>query len=311
MSALAQGAGREERRSGADELPRRGGRSAHGRARAMRALSAALRIYLPLIVMLVFLLAPFYWMVITSVKPNSELYNKAANPLVVVQPTLEHFEYLLAKTPFLVWTKNTFQVAILATAISLFFGVPAGYALGRLRFRGAGAISLAVFITYLVPTSLLFIPMVQIMKNIGLLDNVWALVVVYPTFLLPFCTWLMAGYFKTIPYELEECARIDGATRFEAMLRIAIPLATPGILSAGIFSFTLSWNEFVYALTLVTASAERTIPVGVLVALTRADMYFWGPLMAGALLGSIPVALVYSFFVEHYAAGLTAGAVKG
>ena len=168
-----------------------------------------------------------------------------------------------------------------------------------------------MIVTYLVPTSLLFLPMVQVMKQIGLLESVWALVVVYPTFLAPFVTWLMSGYFKTIPAELEECARIDGSDRFGAMVRIAIPLATPGILSAGIFSFTLSWNEFIYALTLVTASSERTIPVGVLVQLTRADFYFWGPLMAGALLGSIPVALVYSFFVEQYAAGLTAGAVKG
>ena len=276
-----------------------------------RALERTLILYLPLALVVVFLLIPFYWMVVTSLKPNSELYNGAANPLYVQAPSLEHFVYLFAKTQFLAWTINTFQVSILATAISLFFGVPAGYALAKLRFRGAGPIGLAVFITYLVPTTLLFIPMIQVINRIGLLDSIWALVVVYPTFLLPFCTWLMSGYFKTIPSELEDCARIDGATRFGAMCRIAIPLATPGILSAGIFCFTLSWNEFIYALTLVTASSERTIPVGVLVQLTRADFYFWGPLMAGALCGSIPVALVYSFFVEQYAAGLTAGAVKG
>jgi multiple sugar transport system permease protein len=170
---------------------------------------------------------------------------------------------------------------------------------------------MAIFAVYLVPGSLLFIPTVQVINALGLFDSRWALVVTYPTFLLPFCAWLMAGYFKTIPSELEDCARIDGASRFGAMWRIAIPLATPGILSAGIFSFTLSWNEFLLALTLISDSTQRSIPVGVLTELTRADFYFWGPLMAGALLGSIPIAILYSFFVDHYAAGLTAGAVKG
>ena len=268
-------------------------------------------VYAPLIFALVFLLGPFYWMVITALTPNSELYAAGRNPLVVRTPTLEHFVYLFTKTEFLRWTKNTMLVSVLATGVSLALGVPAGYALARLRFPGAGLIGVGVVVTYLVPSSLLFIPMVQVMASLGLVDRYWALVLVYPTFLAPFVTWLMAGYFRTIPGELEECARIDGATRLRAMWSIAIPLARPGIVSAGIFSFTLSWNEFIYALTLVTASTERTIPVGVLVQLTRADFYFWGPLMAGALAGSVPVALVYSFFVEQYAAGLTAGAVKG
>jgi multiple sugar transport system permease protein len=268
-------------------------------------------VYAPLGFALCFLLGPFYWMVITALKPNSELYDGARSPLYVAAPTLAHFAYLFTKTEFLNWTKNTLIISVLATAISLLLGVPAGYALARLRFRGAGVIGTGVIVTYLVPTSLLFIPMVQVMTSLGLVDSYWSLVVVYPTFLAPFVTWLMAGYFKTIPGELEECARIDGAGRLGAMWRIAIPLARPGIVSAGIFAFTLSWNEFIYALTLVTASAERTLPVGVLVQLTRADFYFWGPLMAGALAGSVPVALIYSFFVDQYAAGLTAGAVKG
>ncbi len=215
------------------------------------------------------------------------------------------------KTDFLIWTRNTMVVATLSTAVALVMGVPAGYALARLRFRGAEFIGTAVFVTYLVPTSLLFIPMIQVTSELGIDDSIWALVVVYPTFLVPFVTWLMSAYFRTIPSELEDCGRIDGLTRLGAMWRIAVPLAKPGILSAGIFAFTLSWNEFIYALTLVTASSERTIPVGVLVQLTRADFYFWGPLMAGALLGSVPVAIVYSFFVDQYASGLTAGAVKG
>jgi multiple sugar transport system permease protein len=271
----------------------------------------ALFVYAPLAFALVFLLGPFYWMVVTALKPNSELYDAARSPLYVQAPTLEHFVHLFRKTEFLNWTKNTFVVSTLSTVVALALGVPAGYALARLRFRGSAVIGTGVVVTYLVPTSLLFIPMVQVMTAIGLVDSYWSLVVVYPTFLAPFVAWLMAGYFKTIPAELEECARIDGADRLGAMWRIAIPLARPGIVSAGIFSFTLAWNEFIYALTLVTASSERTIPVGVLVQLTRADFYFWGPLMAGALAGSIPVALVYSFFVDQYAAGLTAGAVKG
>lgn len=274
-------------------------------------LERALFVWAPLAFFLVFLVGPFYWMLITALKPDSELYDGSKSPLYVATPSLEHFIYLFEKTDFVTWVSNTMLVATLSTAIALIMGVPAGYALARLRFRGSEFVGTAIFVTYLVPTTLLFIPMVEVMASIGMDDTIWALVIVYPTFLVPFVTWLMSGYFRTIPSELEDCARIDGLTRLGAMLRIALPLARPGILSAGIFSFTLSWNEFIYALTLVTASAERTIPVGVLVQLTRADFYFWGPLMAGALLGSVPVALVYSFFVDQYASGLTAGAVKG
>ena len=274
-------------------------------------LERALFVWAPLAFFLIFLVGPFYWMLITALKPDSELYDGSKSPLYVATPSLEHFIYLFEKTDFVTWVSNTMMVATLSTAIALIMGVPAGYALARLRFRGSEFVGTAIFVTYLVPTTLLFIPMVEVMASIGMDDTIWALVIVYPTFLVPFVTWLMSGYFRTIPSELEDCARIDGLTRLGAMLRIALPLARPGILSAGIFSFTLSWNEFIYALTLVTASAERTIPVGVLVQLTRADFYFWGPLMAGALLGSVPVALVYSFFVDQYASGLTAGAVKG
>lgn len=274
-------------------------------------LERALFVWAPLAFFMVFLVGPFYWMLITALKPDSELYDGTKSPLYVAAPSLDHFLYLFQKTDFVTWISNTMMVATLSTAIALVMGIPAGYALARLRFRGSELVGTAIFVTYLVPTSLLFIPMVEVMASIGMDDNIWALVIVYPTFLVPFVTWLMSGYFRTIPSDLEDCGRIDGLTRLGAMLRIALPLARPGILSAGIFSFTLSWNEFIYALTLVTASAERTIPVGVLVQLTRADFYFWGPLMAGALLGSVPVALVYSFFVDQYASGLTAGAVKG
>ena len=287
---------------------RRGSRGVTRRAGIERALF----VYAPLGFALVFLLGPFYWMVITALKPNSELYNAARSPLYVATPTLEHFVFLFTKTSFLEWTKNTMIVATGATAVALLLGVPAGYALARFRFRGAGLVGTGR--RRHVPRAdqpALHPDGPGDEHASGCVDSYWALVVVYPTFLAPFVTWLMAGYFRTIPGELEECARIDGASRLGALWRIAIPLARPGIVSAGIFAFTLSWNEFIYALTLVTASSERTIPVGVLVQLTRADFYFWGPLMAGALAGSIPVALIYSFFVDQYAAGLTAGAVKG
>jgi multiple sugar transport system permease protein len=273
--------------------------------------SRALITYVPLIALLIFLLAPFYWMIITSFKPDSELYNVAISPLVVWQPTLDQFVQLFSLTPYLEWAANSLIVSSLSTGIALLFGLPAGYAMARLRFRGSGAVGMAIFGTYLVPATLLFIPMYQIIGALGLLDTRWALVVVYPTFLTPFCTWLMSGYFKTIPKELEDCARVDGSSRFGAMWRIAIPLAKPGIVSAGIFAFTASWNEFLYALTLVSDVDQKTLPLGVVATLMNFDAYPWGSLMAGALLGSIPIAIIYSFFVENYATGLTAGAVKG
>jgi multiple sugar transport system permease protein len=267
--------------------------------------------YVPLVVLLIFLLAPFYWMIITSFKPDPELYNAAISPLVVWHPTLEQFAQLFSLTPYLEWAVNSLIVSSLSTGIALLFGLPAGYAMARLRFHGSGAVGMAIFGTYLVPATLLFIPMYQIIGALGLLDTRWALVVVYPTFLTPFCTWLMSGYFKTIPKELEDCARVDGSSRFGAMWRIAIPLAKPGIVSAGIFAFTASWNEFLYALTLVSDVDQKTLPLGVVATLVNFDAYPWGSLMAGALLGSIPIAIIYSFFVENYATGLTAGAVKG
>jgi multiple sugar transport system permease protein len=264
-----------------------------------------------LVVLTLFLLAPFYWMVLTSFKPDAELYSARISPLWVWNPTLDHFDELFRKTAFFTWLVNSFFVSTLATGIALLFGTMAGYAMARLRFRGSGLIGTAIFATYLVPGTLLFIPMYQIVNQLGLLDSRWALVVVYPTFLTPFCSWLLAGYFRTIPSELEDCARVDGCSRFGAMARITLPLATPGILSCAIFSFTASWNEFLYALTLTTSSDQRTLPLGIVATLLNTDAYPWGKLMAGAMLASIPVAFVYSFFVEHYAAGLTAGAVKG
>src|ERR1700752_3015455 len=270
--------------------------------------------YLPMGLFLLFLLFPFYWMVITSVRPDGELYRPwnsvNYNPFWTWKPTLDHFRYLFEETLFAAWLWNTMFIALVSTAISLVGGVFAGYALSRLNFPLAGALGTGIFVTYLVPQTLLFIPLADIIRNLHLGNTPWALILTYPTFLIPFCTWLLMGYFKTIPKELEECARIDGATRFGAMARIIFPIAVPGILSAGIFAFTLSWNEFIYALIFLSSPENKTVPVGVVSELIRGDIYFWGQLMAGALLGSIPVALVYSFFVEYYVTGLT-GSVKG
>jgi multiple sugar transport system permease protein len=270
--------------------------------------------YIPLVVFVFVLLFPFYWMAITTVRPDSELYRpwNAVNyaPFWTANPTLEHIRFLLDETLFSAWMWNTMLIAIASTAISLFCGLLAGYALARLNFPFAGSLGTGIFITYLVPQTLLFIPLADIIRQFKLGDTPWALILTYPTFLIPFCTWLMMGYFKAIPRELEECARIDGATRVKAMIYIVFPIALPGILSAGIFAFTLSWNEFIYALVFLSSPEQKTVPVGVTSELIRGDVFYWGPLMAGALLGSIPVALVYSFFVEHYVAGLT-GSVKG
>ncbi len=267
--------------------------------------------YIPIALMLAVTLFPFYWMVITSLKTDGELYNLKNNPLVVLQPALIQFQRLLNDTLFPRWITNTLLVSIASTALSLVFSALAGYSLARMRYRGATAIGWAIFITYLVPPTLLFLPLLGVVSALHLQNTLWSLILVYPTFLIPFGTWMLIGYFKSIPRELEESALVDGATRMQAMTRIILPLALPGLLSVGIFSFTLSWNEFIYALVFLSDATIKTIPVGVTSELIRGDSFFWGELMAGALLGSIPVAIIYSFFVEYFVSGLTAGAVKG
>lgn len=266
--------------------------------------------YIPLFMFVVAMLFPFFWMFITSIKPDPELYNPRMSPFLVREPTLEHWRALFEGTLFLEWTINTLWVAAASTAISLFAGVLAGYSLSRLVYPGSTTFGIAIFVTYLVPPTLLFIPLTGVVSWMGLQDSSWSLIFTYPTFLVPFCTWLLMGYFATIPKELEECARIDGASRIQAMVWIILPLAVPGILSAGIFAFTLSWNEFLYALVFIHSPENKTIPVGVTSELIKGDVFFWGSLMAGALLGSIPIAVIYSFFVEYYVSGMT-GAVKG
>lgn len=267
-------------------------------------------LWLPLAVFLFVLLFPFYWMAVTSFKPDAELYDFSHNnPFWIVHPTLEHVYKLLFETDYPSWLLNTMVVAVASTFLSLFCSVCAAYAIERLRFTGSAYFGLAIFLAYLVPPSILFIPLATMVFQLGMFDSQWALILTYPTFLIPFCTWLLMGYFRSIPYELEECALIDGASRLQILLRITLPLAVPGLISAGIFAFTLSWNEFIYALTFISSSEHKTIAVGVITELVEGDVYHWGSLMAGALLGSIPVVILYSFFVEHYVSSLT-GAVK-
>jgi multiple sugar transport system permease protein len=267
-------------------------------------------LYLPLGVFVFVLLFPFYWMTTTTFKPDAELYDYAHfNPFGIVHPTLMHIEKLLFETSYPQWLLNTTFVSVASTALSLFSSVCAAYAIERLRFTGARYVGLAIFLAYLVPPSILFIPLAAIIFQLGLYDSDWALVLTYPTFLIPFCTWLLMGYFRTIPYELEECAMIDGASRLQVLRLITLPLAVPGLISAGIFAFTLSWNEFIYALTFISSSENKTVPVGAITELVEGDVYHWGSLMAAALLGSLPVVILYSFFVEYYVSSLT-GAVK-
>jgi multiple sugar transport system permease protein len=267
-------------------------------------------LYVPLACFVLILLFPFYWMAITAFKPNAELYDyNTYNPFWIGSPTLDHLKHLLFGTAYPRWLLTTMGVAVASTFISLFASTLAAYAIQRLRFKGSQYVGLGIYLAYLVPPSILFIPLATIVYQLGLFDTPFALILTFPTFLIPFCTWLLIGYFKSIPYELEECALIDGATRLQILRRITLPLAVPGLISAGIFSFTLSWNEFIYSLAFIQSSEKKTVPVAILTELVTGDVYQWGALMAGSLLGSLPVAIFYSFFVDYYVSSLT-GAVK-
>ena len=276
-----------------------------------RKLTRRVVMHLLLLPFLVFALFPFYHMTLTSLKQDRELYDRNSVPLIIKQgPTLEHYTKLLWDTAFLTWTKNSLLVTAISTGISVVLGTIAAYALARLQFFGVGAFGTGIFITYLVPTSLLFLPLAQVVNWLGIADSKWALVLTYPTFLVPFCTWLLMGYFRTVPKEVEECAMVDGATRIQALWRIVLPITIPGLVCAALFAFTLSWNEFIYALTFTSSSEQITASVGVTSELIRGDIYFWGQLMAGAVLGSVPIVVLYVFFLDYYVSGLTAGAVK-
>ena len=255
---------------------------------------------------------PVYWMIITTFKPDQDLYNLRAFPLFFNERgvTMDHVNLLFYRTSYGVWIKNTFLVSAAVVAITLIFSVPAGYALARLRFRGAESLTIGIFMTYLIPTTLLFLPLVKVIAWLGLFDKLGALIVAYPTFTIPFCTWLMAGFFKTIPFEIEEAAMMDGCSRVGAILRVILPLSLAGMLTVAIFAFTLSMQDFVYALTFVSSSDQKVVNIGVVTELIRGDVFYWGSLMAGALIAGVPVAILYSFFLDYFIKGITGGAVK-
>ena len=272
--------------------------------------SRIVTLYIPLFIIVVILLFPFYWMALTSIKPDEQLIDmEKFNPFWVIKPTLKHNNKLLFETNYPRWLWNTMYVAAAATTLSIIASVLAAYAIVRLRFRGAEVVGATIFMAYLVPPSILFIPLATVIQAYGLFDSPLSLILIYPTLLIPFSTWLLMGYFKTIPFELEECALIDGASRWQILTKIVLPLAIPGLISAFIFCFTLCWNEFIYALTFLSSAPNKTVPVAIVNEFVDGDIYRWGALMAGALVGSLPLVILYSFFVEHYVSAMT-GAVK-
>ncbi len=280
-----------------------GGRAARGLRGAGHAGLLALFV--------IFTAFPFYWMLITAFKRTSDLLTRANNPFIFNEPpTLENLRVLFEETLYLRWLWNTAFVGVVVTAITLVLAVPAGYALARLAGRWGERLGIAIFLTYLVPPTLLFIPMARIIGDLGLQDSLWSLVLVYPSFTVPFCTWLLMGFFKAIPRDLEEAAMIDGHSRLGAFLRVVVPISVAGILTVIIFSFTLVTQEFVYALTFISTAREFTVSVGVPTFLVHGDVYFWGSIMAGCFIASVPIAVLYNVFVDRFIAGFTMGAVK-
>jgi len=267
--------------------------------------------YILVIALVIFAVWPFYWMLITAFKTEHDLYNLEAIPYIFNEPpTWQHVNWLFNNTEFVRWLWNSLTVGVLAAGITLLVAVPAGYALARMAGRYAESLGIGIFLTYLVPPTLLFIPLSPIVSRLGLQDSLWALVAVYPTFTIPFCTWLMMGYFKTIPIEIEEAALIDGDSRLGALWHVVLPLSTAGIFTVVIFAFTLSLQEFVYALTFVSSTSQKTVTVGVPTDLMRGDLFFWGSLMAAALIAGIPTAIVYNLFLDRFLVGITGGAIK-
>jgi multiple sugar transport system permease protein len=268
-------------------------------------------VYLALAVFLVIALFPVYWMVITAFKTDADLVNPSVNPFWFHQaPVLKHVAFLFQQTIFTTWLWNTFVIGACTVVITLVLGIPAGYALARLRFRGSDSIGILMFLTYLVPPALLFLPLLRIVADLNLANTKWSLVLVYPTFTLPFCIWLLIGFFRAVPIEVEEAARVDGCNRLLAVVRIVLPLSVAGILTVSIFAFTLAMQEFIYALTFVSSSVEKTVTLGVTTDLIRGDVFKWGSLMAGALFAGIPVAVLYNFFLDYFVQGISQGAVK-
>jgi len=268
--------------------------------------------YVFLVIFAIFFLIPPYYMVVTAFKTDAEVAHMATNPWIIADGfTLDQFKILLTQTDFLIYFKNTAIVTVCVVCITMVVSVLAAFALGRMKFWGSGILATGIFLTYLVPDTLLFIPLFQIVKAVGLLNSYWGMVVVYPTLTVPFCTWIMIGYFQSIPKELDEAALIDGAGHMQMLTKIFIPVALPGIIAATIFAFTVSWAAFVYPMAFLYSSDQQVLTVGTVTSLIRADVYKWGMLMAGALLAAAPPLIIYAFLMDYYIAGLTAGATKG
>jgi multiple sugar transport system permease protein len=254
---------------------------------------------------------PFYWMLITTFKTNLDLINTANNPFLFNSPpTLDHLRVLFFDTQYGRWVANTMLVGVSVVLITLLLAVPAGYSLARLSGRWGKQLAIGIFLTYLVPPTILFIPFSRIISGLGLQDSLWSLVLVYPSFTVPFCTWLMMGFFKAVPHDVEEAAMMDGLSHFGAFLKVVVPLSSAGIMTVIIFTLTLVMQEFIYALTFITSSSQYTVSVGVPTFLVRGDVYFWGSLMAACLIVSLPIAVLYNLFVDRFVAGFTVGAVK-
>ncbi|MEO6960035.1 MAG: carbohydrate ABC transporter permease [Burkholderiaceae bacterium] len=254
---------------------------------------------------------PFYWMLITTFKTNLDLINTANNPFLFNSPpTVDHLRVLFFDTQYGRWVANTLLVGVLVVIITLLLAVPAGYSLARLSGRWGKQLAIGIFLTYLVPPTILFIPFSRIISGLGLQDSLWSLVLVYPSFTVPFCTWLMMGFFKAVPHDIEEAAMMDGLSHFGAFLKVVVPLSSAGIMTVIIFTLTLVMQEFIYALTFITSSSQYTVSVGVPTFLVRGDVYFWGSLMAACLIVSVPIAVLYNFFVDRFVAGFTVGAIK-
>ncbi len=268
--------------------------------------------YLTLSIFAFFAAVPFLWMLITTFKQDADLYNRHFNPFILnMAPTLTHLRYLFTETLYVRWLLNTVFVGVLVVLITLVLAIPAGYSLVRLSGRLGERLGIGIFLTYLVAPTILFIPMSRVVVSLGLQDSLWSLVVVFPSFTVPFAIWLLMSFFKSIPPELEEAAMIDGHSRLGAFLRMVIPISTPGILTVVIFSFTLVLQEYIYTITFITASNQYTVSVGVPTFLVHGDVYNWGALMGGCLIASVPIAIMYNFFVDRFIGGLTLGAVKG
>jgi multiple sugar transport system permease protein len=290
-------------------VPRR--RSFGGSLRRNRRWALILS-YVFLIAFVVFFLAPPYYMIVTSLKTNVEVAHLNTNPWFIADGiTLSHYVDLMTKTLFPTFFKNTIIVTLCSVAITMVVSILAAFSLARMRFWGSGVFATGIFLTYLIPESLLFIPLFQIVRSLGLLDSYWSMVVVFPMLTIPFCTWIMIGYFSSIPKELDEAALIDGAGYLQLLLKIFIPVALPGIIAATIFAFTVSWSDFIYPMAFLYSGDQQVLTVGTVTSLIRGDVYEWGMLMAGALLAAAPPLVVYAFLMDYYIAGLTAGATKG